>query len=123
METQNRNENREISGIVFRDAGEYNIGIFVFSPNELTLRLDGVLMDLPYQEALLLRLLLEAPYHFLPQKGLIDYFWPSRSSSSKKGRESLAMAVSRLRKSLRADPRIRLVCLRKIGYELSVGKE
>lgn len=123
MEKQKTNENRLKTGITRTETGHYELGSLLFAPEELTLRQNGERVRLPYQEALLLRLLLEAPYHFVSQEKLAAFLWPDRLPQAIKCKEAQAMAMCRLRKSLRADPRIRVVCIRKIGYELSVEKE
>lgn len=113
------NANETDPGFRLTERGTYEWSTLVFYPEDLTLWKDGKRIRMPYESAVLLRAFLQAPRGFLPQEKLYGLLWTDEQVSFGKA-GALSMAVSRLRKTLSIDKRIRLDCQRKIGYELRI---
>lgn len=123
MET-NEWKKESFSSAIRRDEnGDYCFGSFVFCPEEMMLWRYGVRVKITAQSAAVLRKLLEARRHFLSKQKLAALCRSGKTDSDEAVRQRLVMAVSRLRRALRADPSVQVACESKRSYGLLVACE
>lgn len=120
MEQLESANERSANGIQLVSNGVYRLGTLLFYTSNLLLKKDDVKLKLRYQEALLLRMFVEAEQNFLRRERIILEFWPESAEKKVNCNNRLNMAIGRLRKALRTEPRIMIVCDSKIGYTLFV---
>lgn len=103
--------------------GDYKIASLLFKVNQLCLYgADGEEIKLNYQQALLLKMFMEADDHFLNKEQTINELWPEAKKAICRTAyyNSFNMCVKRLRDALCADKNIELLCKTKKGYVLMV---
>lgn len=100
--------------------GVYQLGTLLFYTSNLLLKKEDTKLKLRYQEAILLRMFVEAEQNFLRREKIINAFWLESAEKKVDCNNRLNMAIGRLRKALNADPHIKIACDSKIGYTLSV---
>ncbi|MNL38188.1 Transcriptional regulatory protein WalR [compost metagenome] len=93
------------------------IGDYVLDSLRQTLSYKGESIKLSYRESELLRSLYENRNQVIPREDIMKTYWSYDKYFS--GR-SLDVFISRIRKYLNQDPRIRISNIRGIGYMLSV---
>lgn len=96
------------------------IGNFEFSPDDLSLTLDGEIRSLTMKEAELIRFFAENRNKVLSRNEILEKVWGSDDYFL--GR-SLDVFISRLRKYFKADPGVRITNLHGIGFRFSVKNE
>lgn len=115
----NANDRKEIRKL---ENGDYELGNCLFYPEELALYKNGEKIKLQNQSAIILLRFLEARRHFLSRKALIEIIGSKKPTATYQGEDRLDMAISRLRKSLKADAWLEIECNYKVGYTLYVKK-
>lgn len=122
MDTNSRNEFFNPKGIRKLENGNYEVGSLYFFTKGLALyKPDGDEIDLDYQQAVLLKMFLEAAMHFLSREEIIDALWPDEPCNDTVYQNRLNMSVKRLREALSADRNIEIICKTKKGYKLRVN--
>lgn len=113
------NEQVKMAGGFQDPANGCSLGCLMFYPEELTLWKGKTRIPLAYQGAVLLKLILATPRWLISEEDLKKHFKESsRKVTDYEG--AISTAFQRLRKALKADSRIRLGCVSKIGYQLWV---
>ncbi|HIY76579.1 MAG TPA: response regulator transcription factor [Candidatus Sphingobacterium stercorigallinarum] len=92
------------------------IGLYTLDTIKTTLRHGEHVEKLSYREMELLKRLIENRDRVVPREEIIRTYWSNDAFFT--GR-SLDVFISRMRKHLAADPRIKIVNVRGIGYTLS----
>lgn len=95
----------------------YSVGNYAFDSRMHELSINRNSIHLSYRESELLRKLVEHKNGVVTKKELLEELWDQNNFFT--GR-SLAVFISRLRKILREDPRIRILTVRNIGYILEI---
>ncbi|WP_158712863.1 winged helix-turn-helix domain-containing protein, partial [Parabacteroides pacaensis] len=111
-------------GIRKLESGNYEIGTLLFKVKMLCLYdVNGKEIELNYQQAKLLKMLLEDDDHFISKETTINIFWEDTKNATKKSdlNDCFNTCVSRLRKALSKDKDIELLCKTKKGYQLIVN--
>lgn len=93
------------------------IGHFIFNPEELSLSINGEVRTLTLKEAELLRFFASHSNRVLSRNEILEKVWGSDDYFL--GR-SLDVFISRLRKYLKDDPRIKITNLHGVGFRFSV---
>ncbi|UZJ65367.1 winged helix-turn-helix domain-containing protein [Sphingobacterium sp. KU25419] len=93
------------------------IGDYVLDSLKQTLSYNGDMIKLSYRESELLRSLYENRNQVVPREDIMKTYWSYDKYFS--GR-SLDVFISRIRKYLNKDARIKITNIRGIGYMLSV---
>ena len=96
----------------------YRIGEFIFHPDILRLEYAGTSEELSPREAKILELLCASKGETLYTKPLLLEIWGDDDFFNSR---SLQVFISRLRRRLEPDPRIRIVNVRGEGYKLLVN--
>ncbi len=96
-------------------AAEPNLGNFHFDPEQLLLAFKGQRTELTGKEAALLQVLHASPNQTLERDVLLQAVWGDEGGYV--GR-TLDVFISRLRKKLSADPEVKIVNIRGVGYRL-----
>lgn len=99
------------------DSPKYSIGNYAFDSSMHELCINGVSTNLSYRESELLKKLVEHKNGVVTKTELLEELWEQNNFFT--GR-SLAVFISRLRKFLQQDPRIRILTVRNIGYILEI---
>lgn len=94
------------------------IGKFQFDPKGMTLNLEAQTIDLSTKEADLLKLLYENENKTLEREQILNLVWGDEGDYV--GR-TLDVFISKLRKKLEADPTVKIVNVRGVGYRLVVN--
>lgn len=94
-----------------------NIGAYVFDPRKSELVYKGNIQKLTNKECQLLLLFCQNQERTLTKKTLLLKIWGDDSFLNSR---SLDVFVSKLRKSLKNDPRITIVNIRGVGYKLMI---
>ena len=110
----------KVSPTAASHAAHAAIGRYLFDRHHMLLRLDGQVEQLTSKEADLLAQLLEAVNTTVERDILLREVWGDEGVYV--GR-TLDVFISRLRKKLEADPTIRIVNVRGVGYRLVVGSD
>ena len=97
----------------------YRIGEFIFHPDILRLEYAGTSEELSPREAKILELLCASKGETLYTKPLLLEIWGDDDFFNSR---SLQVFISRLRRRLEPDPRIRIVNVRGEGYKLLVNE-
>lgn len=124
-----QNQKKEFSdtkGIRKLENGNYEIASLVFKVSQWSLfHSDGREIKLNYQEAVLLKMALEAQDHFINREEAIKILWPEsmKEKCTKAYYSRFTTSVNRLNKALSKDERIYLSCRSKKGYYLIVDVE
>lgn len=124
MGTINENQHSTLKSIRKLESGNYEIGRLLFKVKMLSLYdADGKEIELNYQQAKLLKMLLEDEDHFISKETTINIFWEDAKDTAKKSDfyDCFNTCVARLRKALSKDKDIELVCKTKKGYQLIVN--
>lgn len=95
----------------------YTIGKYTLNTNKSTLELAGKVEKLSYREVELIRRLFENKDRVVPREEIIKTYWDNNTYFT--GR-SLDVFISRIRKYLAADERIKITNIRSVGYMLTV---
>ena len=122
MDTFDFDETQPVNGIILLPNGDYRFGELCFQTENLILKKKERKIKINYQEAVLLKMFLEARDHFLNREKTIRTLWPQDAHDRKVCDNRLNMSVRRLRISLVADRRIKISCDSKFGYTLYVVK-
>ncbi|MFT6209448.1 MAG: DNA-binding response OmpR family regulator [Bacteroidia bacterium] len=96
---------------------EYAIGQFKFSPNNLTLSLDGAKKHLTQKEADVLKLFCQNENETVKRELILSTVWGTTDYFT--GR-SLDVFISKLRKYLKADESIKIENVHGVGFRLRV---
>lgn len=126
MNTVKQNEFSNFKGIKRLPNGNYEIASLLFKVNQLSLYdSDGIEIRLDYQEAVLLKMFLEAEDHFLNKEDTIDELWEEASKAECRQAfyNRFNVCTMRLREALSTDSNIVLLCKTKKGYQLVVKNE
>ena len=99
---------------------EYQIGDYRFYPQQLKLGRLGVSTELSPREATILKMLCDSKGEVLNMRPLLLELWGDDSFFNSR---SLQVFISRLRRKLEADPRIRIVNVRGEGYRMIVDNK
>lgn len=99
---------------------EYRIGEYTFYPQQLKLEHLGVSTELSPREATILKMLCDNKGEVLNMRPLLLELWGDDSFFNSR---SLQVFISKLRRKLEADPRIRIVNVRGEGYRMIVDKK
>ena len=99
-------------------SSSYQIGEYEFNHTNLILRNAGREQQLTQREADLLRLLARHPNQLLKRTEILETLWGEDDYFL--GR-SLDVFISRLRKHLKADPRVRIENVHGVGFRLQIG--
>lgn len=102
------------------DVSTFQIGKFIFEPEELILSFNGQVKTLTLKEAELIRLFAENPNKVLSRNDILEKVWGSNDYFL--GR-SLDVFISRLRKYFKPDPAIKIINLHGIGFRFSIKKD
>ena len=102
------------------ESGIYEIGKFIFHPEELTLSIDGKFRSLTLKEAELIRFFAENKNKVLSRNEILEKVWGSDDYFL--GR-SLDVFISRLRKYFKDDSNIKITNLHGIGFRFTIKKE
>jgi DNA-binding response OmpR family regulator len=95
----------------------FQIGKYLLNTNRNTLTLDGTTEKLSFRESELLRRLFENKDEVVPREEIIRTYWNDDTYFT--GR-SLDVFISRIRKHLAQDERIKIINVRGIGYMLQI---
>jgi len=95
-----------------------DIGAYVFDPRKSELVYKGNIQKLTNKECQLLSLFCQNQERTLTKKTLLLKIWGDDSFFNSR---SLDVFVSKLRKSLKNDPRITIVNIRGVGYKLMIN--
>lgn len=98
-------------------AQRYTIGRYELDTQKFLLSIDGHTEKLSFREAELLKRLYENKGQVVPREDIIRTYWGKDTYFT--GR-SLDVFVSRIRKYLSKDPRIKIINIRGIGYMFSI---
>lgn len=104
------------SGYV-NDSRMYAIGRYRLDTHKSILELDGKEEKLSFREMELVRRLFESKDRVLPREEIIKTYWDNNTYFT--GR-SLDVFISRIRKYLSADERIKITNVRGVGYMLTI---
>ncbi|MBE9602091.1 response regulator transcription factor [Pedobacter sp. MC2016-24] len=99
---------------------KYTIGNYNFDGKNQLLSINDQVRTLSYRESELLRKLCEHQHEILTRKDLIDDLWEHENFFT--GR-SLDVFISRIRTYLKEDPQVRIINIRKAGYQLVIKKD
>ena len=99
---------------------KYTIGNYNFDGKNQLLSINDQVRTLSYRESELLRKLCEDQHEILSRKDLIDDLWEHENFFT--GR-SLDVFISRIRTYLKEDPQVRIINIRKAGYQLVIKKD
>ena len=102
-----------------KDQESYNIGEYQFAPESATLlyRPSGDSTLIPRREADILQLLCKGSGSIIPTQNILLSLWGDDDFFNAR---SLQVLITRLRRALSKDPRIRIVNVRGTGYKLIV---
>jgi len=100
--------------------GKYQLGLFSFDYPNLTLKGKEQSRRLTQKEADLLRLFAEQPNQVIRRSAILEQLWGEDDYFL--GR-SLDVFISRLRKYLKADPKLRIENIHGVGFRLRVETE
>ena len=123
MIAMNENQHSNSKGIRILESGNYEIGTLLFKVKMLSLYdANGKEIELNYQQAKLLKLLLEDDDHFISKETAINTFWEDAKDTTEKAdlNDRFNTCISRLRKALSKDKDIELLCKTKKGYQLII---
>ena len=101
------------------EAVSYNIGNYTFNPDTMRLDFAGTSQELSPREARILELLCTSKGETLYMKPLLLELWGDDDFFNSR---SLQVFISKLRRHLESDPRIRIVNVRGEGYKLLVNE-
>ena len=96
---------------------EYAIGQFKFSPNNLTLSIDGAEKSLTHKEADVLKIFCQNENETVKRELILNTIWGNTDYFT--GR-SLDVFISKLRKYLKADEGIKIENVHGVGFRLKV---
>lgn len=94
---------------------EYDIGQFIFNPNKATLSRENQHIKLTSRESEILNVLLQNRNGITSRTVLLNSMWGNEDFFS--GR-SLDVFITKLRKHLKADPKVEIINVRGVGYRL-----
>lgn len=100
------------------DVVVFQIGMFTFDSNRQILSHAGQLTELTSKESELLKLFCQHPNKLLSKKSILLKVWEDDSFFHSR---SMDVFVSKLRKHLKADPLLKIMNIRGMGYKLIVG--
>ena len=100
-----------------KDQESYNIGEYLFTPESATLlhQPTGEVTLIPRREADILQLLCKGGGNIIPTQNILLSLWGDDDFFNAR---SLQVLITRLRRALSKDPRIRIVNVRGTGYKL-----
>ena len=100
-----------------KDQESYNIGEYLFTPESATLlhKHTGESTLIPRREADILQLLCKGSGNIIPTQNILLSLWGDDDFFNAR---SLQVLITRLRRALSKDPRIRIVHVRGTGYKL-----
>ena len=100
-----------------KDQESYNIGEYLFTPESATLlhKHTGESTLIPRREADILQLLCKGSGSIIPTQNILLSLWGDDDFFNAR---SLQVLITRLRRALSKDPRIRIVNVRGTGYKL-----
>lgn len=131
MNFNQQNESLDSKYIKQAENGNYLISTLLFITDDLLLyKPDGTEINLNYQEAVILKMLLQSEQNFVSRKTIIKHFWekdeegeeeeePSKEDK-KKYNNRINTSMMRLRKALSTDGRIKISRRNKKGYKLYI---
>lgn len=120
MDTLDFDEQQPVNGIILLPNGDYRFGELLFQTENLILKKNTEKIKLRYQEAVLLKMFLEARDHFLNRKKTIELLWPQDAHDKRVCNNRLNMSIKRLREALQVDGRVKISCDSKLGYTFYV---
>lgn len=94
------------------------MGSFQFDPQQMKLIRDGETHELTGKETELLQQLYQCVNEVVEKEALLKQVWGDEGDYI--GR-TLDVFISRLRKKLEADPSVRILNIRGVGYKLVIG--
>ncbi len=94
------------------------MGNYIFDSEKWSLQLDGQVTNLTEMEARLLKMLCEKNGQLVQREWVLEKIW---GRSDFLARKSMDVFISRLRKYLAQDPRVRIANLHGSGFVLEVG--
>lgn len=100
-----------------QDTDIFHIGLILFNANKRKLMLNDTILDLTTTETKVLRIFALSPNEVIERSRLQKEIWEDEGVIV--GR-SLDMFISKLRKKLEIDERVKIVVIRGIGYRLEV---
>jgi hypothetical protein len=103
---------------VSQDMGMFNLGLILFDAATRKLMMNGMTIDLTATETRVLRIFALSPNVTVERSRLQKEIWEDEGVIV--GR-SLDVFISKLRKKLELDPRIKIVVVRGKGYRLEIG--
>lgn len=96
----------------------FELGSYVFTPRTQRLLHRGTETELSHRESEILRRLCEHPDRVVDMRDILLELWGDDSFFNQR---SLHVFITKLRRKLRGDDRVRIVNVRGIGYKLIVG--
>lgn len=95
----------------------FELGNYIFNFQNQTLSIHGEIQNLSYREAQLIKMLIEHQESILDRKIALQYIWGDDSYFNSR---SMDVFISKLRKFLEKDDRIKIINIRGKGFKLIV---
>ena len=99
---------------------KYAVGSYIFNIVHHTLFINGKSKKISYRESELLKILFESKDKVVNRKDILDKLWGDENFFT--GR-SLDVFICRLRSYMKADPQIKIINIRGIGYMLILKED
>ncbi len=96
---------------------DVQIGSYIFNFNRQTLTLEQTVQNLSFKEAALLKLLFEHKNDILDRNVALSYLWGDDSYFNAR---SMDVFITKLRKYLSGDERLKIINIRGIGFKLLI---
>lgn len=93
------------------------IGRYTFLPNKYELEIDGQTRSLSHRETELLRILCEHENRIVQRKHILQTIWGDDSFFNSR---NLDVYITKMRDYLKADPAVRIVTIKGVGYHFVV---